>query len=520
MKNEVRKELADIVHGWLTFAGNKLSLKYCEQEITTHPDYPAITAATDFLDTGRMEYQVVQADTSYINEFNYPALAHIKEAGDEYLYIIPNKKAWVAQADITQHWSGIIIFPEKNAKWEHTENDAAIKESGRKRMLFIAWCCVGLALFIASVYYKPAFFYNLFGFFSLSGIFISIAALGLELGMQSNTVKQVCGAVSKEGCEAVLKSKTAKGIFGITPAAMAVVYFTTQFILYFVAVFSFTVFSFLPFVAIAGLLLTGVSIYIQAVTLKQWCALCIGIAGTLALQAIISFFLIDTLTLDSVLLFACTYLFLMGILIPVKSLIKSITAAKPELTTFKKWKADPGLFITQWKQEQQVDTTIWKNDLVIGDKDAPIMITVACNPYCAPCAGAHAQLDEMLERFTGKLKVQLRLLCDPENEKDSRTIAVKAMLQQAVVSRSSGELQQMLTDWFKWMNYEKWTLKWNTNNDFSISRQLQQHTAWIADNNITHTPTFFINGRKIPGRYDLKDLEYLIPQLAHEMQMA
>ena len=33
-------------------------------------------------------------------------------------------------------------------------------------------------------------------------------------------------------------------------------------------------------------------------------------------------------------------------------------------------------------------------------------------------------------------------------------------------------------------------------------------------NDVAFTPTFFINGRKLPGRYNLKDIEILLPQLA------
>ena len=70
---------------------------YCQQEITSHPDYPAITSVIDFLEAGNMPHQVVQADATYISQFNYPLLAHIKQPGNEYIHIIPNATAWDEQ---------------------------------------------------------------------------------------------------------------------------------------------------------------------------------------------------------------------------------------------------------------------------------------------------------------------------------------------------------------------------------------------------------------------------------------
>jgi glutaredoxin len=40
-----------------------------------------------------------------------------------------------------------------------------------------------------------------------------------------------------------------------------------------------------------------------------------------------------------------------------------------------------------------------------------------------------------------------------------------------------------------------------------------KHERWNKETGITHTPTFFINGKKLPGRYDIKDIEKMIPQL-------
>ncbi len=90
----IPKELFATTHIWLSSAGIKVNSNYAKDAITTHPDYPALTALTDFLESGGMAYDAVQADASYIHEFNYPLLAHIKQPGNEYLHVINNASEW------------------------------------------------------------------------------------------------------------------------------------------------------------------------------------------------------------------------------------------------------------------------------------------------------------------------------------------------------------------------------------------------------------------------------------------
>jgi protein-disulfide isomerase/uncharacterized membrane protein len=517
-KTNTATELWQVTQNWLLQLGNTPNTKYCREEITTHPDYPAITSVVDFLDAGNMKYKAVEADASYIHEFNYPLLAHIRQPGQEYMHIIPNAGEWDKQKEITQYWTGITIFPEKNSGWQNEQNTTYQKSAFKNKIFSAALIAIGLVLFIISAVSQAGVLAVAFGLLSLIGLIISVILLGTELGYQSQIVKQVCGAVSNGGCEKVLKSKYAKGFLGITPADASVLYFSAQFTIYFLSSLYPTFLQSIFLLAYAGIIIAAWSIYTQAVKLKQWCALCLGVAAVLILQTALALVFANSQLLipnsiTPIAAFLILITLLSFILLPTKQLIKTNNTNRQKLVELKKWKTDAGLFITQWQQEQQVDTTIWQNDLVIGNPNAPILITVACNPYCGPCAKAHKQLDDLLYRFTGKLKVQVRLLCDAENETDKRAIAVKAILQKAEIINTTTELQQMLTDWFVWMDFEKWDTKWKADGNIDVAGKLKLHNKWIEEGAIQFTPTFFINGRKLPGRYALKDIEILIPQL-------
>jgi protein-disulfide isomerase len=175
---------------------------------------------------------------------------------------------------------------------------------------------------------------------------------------------------------------------------------------------------------------------------------------------------------------------------------------------------DVGLFIWQWQQEQETDTTVWENDLLIGKKSAPILITVACNPYCGPCSKEHKQLDRLLQRAGDKIKLQIRLTFNTEDAGDRRTIATRAILQRACAVASNVELRQMLTDWFEWMDYDKWINKWRVDHTLDVEASMKLHSQWMDENRISYTPTTFINGRKMPSKYSIHDFDVLIAPLA------
>lgn len=225
-------ELWQIAHNWLLLSGNSPNAKFTQQEITTHPDYPAITSITDFLESGGMTYNAVQADASYIHEFNYPLLAHIRKPGEEYMHIVQNANEWDKQKEISKHWSGIAVYPEKNTRWENAENNIYQNNAFKNKLFATALIIIGLGLFIASAFYVLNGAKIIFGLLSFIGVTISAFLLGTELGYQSQLVKQVCGSISKGGCEKVLNSNYAKGLLGITPADASLLYFSAQFIVY------------------------------------------------------------------------------------------------------------------------------------------------------------------------------------------------------------------------------------------------------------------------------------------------
>ena len=513
------KELSSVGFYWLKMLKQRISKNFLLDEISTHPDYPALTSFTDTLTSGGFQYYALQGDASAIHDYNYPLLAHIKKGEQQALLLLNSAKEWEQQKQGTKYWSGIVLFAREAAVFNNVQNDLQLVKEKRNHLFTIAGSCM-LAFFVAGLYYiTSSFLAAAFAALSGAGLLVSILTLSAELGMQSSIVKQVCGAVSANGCGAVLKSDKAKGIGGITPADLSIGWFATQLLLLTGSIFITPAYHLLPalyWAAMLGLPVAGWSIYTQRFVVRQWCALCLSIVAVLLLQVAITAFALPVFSISIAVIIICfiTGLIVMMAYLPIKNLLKTRIEAMQAVRELARWKKDPKIFNALLQSEPEKDCTPWEGELQLGNANAALQITVACNTYCGPCANAHKKLDKILAAYPDEVGISLRFICIPKNKNDKHTMAVTAILQKANETENKDQLQQMLTDWFNWMDIEKWKAQWQPANNFNVNHLLQKHDDWMTEAAIEGTPTFFINGKKLPGRYDIDDIKTMIPNLA------
>ena len=233
----------------------------------THPDYPALTAVTDFLSAGNMDYQVVEANASYIHEFNYPLLAHIQLQGQQYMHLVNDAVAWDREKEITQHWTGIVLFHQKKAQWHNEQNILYERNKLKNKITAIAWAVAGALLFTISVtqYFSPVV--NFFGLLSFTGLALSLFALGTELGFQIRLVKQVCGVKMwgiRADVQKYLKAAMPMAYYLNHSCECIRVYFASQFIIYLWACLHPDLFPCIFIISFRGIAVAAWSIYTQA----------------------------------------------------------------------------------------------------------------------------------------------------------------------------------------------------------------------------------------------------------------
>lgn len=507
----------EIAYDWLRSIRLPVNKQFVTRELTTHTDYPSLLSLIDLLELGGMKYQAIQSSRENIHAFNYPLLAHIQEDGKEYMLPVNAAADWGREAALQQSWSGIVLFPEGKPQWQHSENTRRIRQQQMATAIGIGAILVFL-LIIAYVFrngFLPL--QAIWGLLSLAGLSISVATVATELGMQLKVVNSMCNSISPRGCDAVLNSKYANGAFGISISALSLTYFLTQFIFFFFSAWNPLLLTVVQSLAVPVMAITFFSVYAQAFVLKKWCALCLGIVSVLLMQGLLPLLSGNALfpagSLSLLINFFLAQAMLTAIWIPVRNGIKGLRVQLEEAAELKKWKRDQLLFTAQWEEMPAVDVTLWPEELVIGDPGSPLHITVACNPYCGPCARDHKAMHLIHQLYPDKCHIRFRFTCSP-GSMDKRTEAVKALLVKGASLPDDASRAQMLDDWFAFMDMEKWKERWGIIEEKNVEHLLTMHHNWIEEANIIGTPTLFINGRRLPRKYTAMDLVALIPVLA------
>lgn len=508
----------DIAMHWMQSHGIQINKSFIAKELQTHPDYPSLVSLTDFLDRGGMQYHAVEGDKGSIKAFSYPLLAHVNDGMRDYMMQANSPSDFESDEKLRLYWSGIVLFADGKPHWEVPENTKLL---ARQRG-FTAVAVMGVLMVIAAV--GAVFNFNMnflqlaWGALALAGLTFALFAITAELGMQIGIVSEVCNSIGgKVGCKVVLKSKFAKVYGGITVADLALSYFLTQLAFFLAAAVYPALMSTLMVMAMPLLLVTGASVIIQQSKLKRWCAICLGIAGVLAVQSVLAFVYFNNVFagLEPITIgyFLAAQALLCLAFQPVKSQLKDGMEHADQAQDLLRWKRDPLLFIAQWERMQQVNTVTLPNELQFGNPDAALELVVACNPFCGPCQYAHGVLDKIYDVYKDQLLIKVRFL-SKEDRAPNITAAVTAILQCARGLKTGEEVAHMLSDWFKHMNIQKWAQRWRYDATLDVKDQLLAHRKWMNDGDIRSTPTFFLNGRKMPKSYVLADLMHLIPILA------
>lgn len=519
MKGITPKELSYVTWKWLKATGLTMDKNFVEQEITTHPDYPSILSVVDFLDSNNFYYQAVKAREEHFKEMQYPLLAHMVEAdGTPHFTLVGQAEEWEKKSDIYSKWSGVVIFPDGKPNWD---NKAHIKRFGfnQYRELIALLLFIGVTGSIA--FTTSLLSYTIFSLLSLAGIVISWFTFKTELGYQNQIVKQVCNSLGSAGnCDNVMKSVHAKGIWGITPSVAGLSWFLAQWGVLILAGYLdqlYLVYA-IYFSSLLGVLVTIWSVYVQKKVVKQWCVLCLGVATVLILQATVSciifFEILNNISFFSLTIFPIIFITVILLIIqPLKTLLQNTLTKKKIDIELRHWKKDYTIFMSLLQRSKNVDSTTWDDEILIGNTNAPIKITIACNPYCKPCAVTHKVLDTLPEKYPDLVALQVRFALN-KGIAGFKYDAVRMILQHIKAGQSA---KQLLHDWFDWVGdgieAEKWKKEYGVRSDIDVESIIDLHEQWTELAGIEFTPTIYINGKKLPGKYDYTSLTYFVKKM-------
>ena len=406
-------------------------------------------------------------------------------------------------------WSGIALLVEKTDDSIEPNYDINRKKELIKNSLEYTLLIAIPILFIMGVIYNGT--YSDIGIIlsfmvNTIGIYTSLLLVQKSLKIHSKYSDKICSLLKKADCNNVLDTKAAKlwGVFGWSEIGLS--YFTSNLIViaflpelstYYVVINMFT----LPF--------TLWSVWYQRYKAKQWCMLCLIVQILLWSIFTINITVLPIETTDFVTSNTITVATLYLVSFISISLITPYLAEHTKLENIKQEinsiKAHEGVASLLLEEQPYYPTDESTSQIIFGNKNSKILISILTNPHCEPCAKMHSRVEKLLDAGAN-VRVQYIFSSFDSSLDISSKFLISAYLNKADATR------EIYNEWFNEGkdDRERFFNKYPIDlTDEDIKIELENHRKWKSDNKFGATPTILINGYKLPENYQIEDYRYI-----------
>ena len=512
----------------------KITQTTVKKTIEENAYYPSLLSLSDTLSRFNIPNNAYEVDAESFSQLEAPfvALASIPGIGSDFVlvtainnttvsYIYDSSKATtVTKAAFVNQFKNVVLLAEPDdtsGDPDYIQKLAEEKALQRKK----SWLAVGAAVLVllavaANLTANTAVAFGLIALIKLTGLAAAVLLLIFEINKNNAFIKNICSAGGKTNCDAVLGSKAAK-IWGISWGEIGFFYFasTTLFLLM----------PAIPFKTKAALLSVAnalaapyiiFSIYYQWRVVKQWCPLCLTVQAALAAELAwgIANFLLQGHTLPPLGFWLLAPLQGMGVSIVswyfLKPILLQAKDYKLYYNAYKRLQYNPETFNSLLVQQAKAAEGWQQLGITIGNPHAPNTIIKVCNPYCGPCAKTHPQLEEVIKQNNN---VNLKIIFTARNAEHDRSAPVVKHLLAVAAKGIESKTQQALDDWYlaDKKDYEAFAARYPIAEypplgDGGIEAMAQ----WCDEAEITHTPTIFINGYRLPENYGVEELKFIL----------
>jgi len=199
-------------------------------------------------------------------------------------------------------------------------------------------------------------------------------------------------------------------------------------------------------------------------------------------------------------------------------LIKPLVLKHKEGDSYKylyyQFKRNPRIINPQLNATPHIKMDFNKLDAVIGNKNAELTLTCVANTNCIHCSNTHRTIVKMMEKYPEKIKLIIRFM-------SSQTHNDEALHLLEVFRQNGSEtFEKAIQYWFKTNDYRKLKVEFPVK---LISPEtielLERQDKWCKLNNVTYTPTIFMNDKKVMKEYRIDDLKYLFDNLLRQVNV-
>lgn len=480
-------------------------------QLQTHPQNPSFRAITDTLDYFGIENvaATVPEDSlpSMPNNFltlideNDPQLVlAVKKKDFVYIYSEDEKREKYTFSDFSNIWSNEVIAIEEVSK--ELTKELFLKAFGG---LLIASVLV-VFLMLRDVTWIT----SLILFLSAIGLYVSLLLVKEKIGYRSATVHSICTSLANSNCDEVINSKGAMLTKNISLADTSFLYFS---ILIFQSIF-FGFSGVMSLVILFSIPVVLFSIYYQAIILKKWCPLCLGVAAILILLNIL---IIGDLNFDLSILSFIELLMTSAILIPAYFFIKNNIVAQKnneeKLFAASRFKRNPDIIKNFMKEAKVVeDLRMMHNEIRLINSEAEYKIIAFTNPFCGFCKAAFESYVKIIKAHPN-VEIWIRFNTDLQNLESSST-KITVRLVELYFEKGQEYFMHAYLNWFEDKDEKDWLKKYGSPNfEEKTMSLLKAHQHWAVNSSISYTPATIVDGEEFPSAYGYEDLTLVISDI-------
>lgn len=532
-------ELGAVATNYVNALNAKVTNKTISEEIEEHPYYPSLLSLSDTFSRYKIlnsAFVVTKAEfQNLIGETPFVAFTKIDNVGDDFVLVTEitdteikylHKNDKVIQIPIEHFLSNfkeIIWKAELHEESGQINFEEKLKEEKRDRNKN-AWLVLGgififLSILVSNTTDTNIIQLSIIALIKLVGVIVSSFIVSYEINKNNAFVKQLCKFNTKTDCEAVLSSNASK-IFGMSWGDIGLLYFVSTLFGLLIPTVPFNIK--IAWIAIGNLVAlpyTIFSIYYQWKIIKQWCVFCLAIQAVLIAELIYSLTFIWSneipylLNINNLITIFFAFITSMTIWYYIKPILRRNNDHDLYQKAYKRLLYNPDIFENLLEQQPIVNED-WQNlGIDIGNPNATRTVIKVCNPYCNPCDQAHPILENLIE---SNHNVKLKIIYITKNDELDKGRFITRHLLAIAENESNESLQKALDDWYKnpdiGKKYEVFKDKYPQDEEIieSQSIKIDAMRKWIDTASITHTPTIFVDGYRLPENYEISELKYIL----------
>ncbi|WP_208874432.1 cysteine peptidase family C39 domain-containing protein, partial [Polaribacter reichenbachii] len=508
----------------------KNTKKYIEDNIISHPEYPSLLVVSDTLEKYNIETLAIKIDKEKLDSIPLPFIVQVKNHGTSVFFVIKNileneieyyddknKLVKTSKDDFSKKWTGVCLLAEKNQDSKEVDIEKKVLSSRILKGLKICivvftlfWLSINLRNSEANTTLTSISFIGVYTILKIIGLITSGMLLWFDVDQYNPTLQNFCtGGNKKIDCNSVLTSKHSKILNGfLSLSELSFSYFFGTLFFLIISAFSYSSLSISSLLSFTAIPIIIISIYYQAVIIKQWCKFCIITQAVLVSEILISFFgelYKSSLQLETLPIFLVLLLIPILVWKQIKPLLEQEKETNLHKRALKKIKNNPNVLEGLLLKSKKIETPTKGLGISITNKTAKYNVVKVCNPYCGPCAKAHPILEDLVHKGIINLQVLFTAKAD---EKDKKFKPVAHFLEIDEQGNKT-KTQQALDDWYS-ANKKEYDLFANKHpiktELIKQKEKIKAMNSWCTIENITATPTIFINGNQLPKEYKIEDL--------------